>query len=387
MLEEVYFDMSVYHQMGHHSANLLSDNNLQKYTGAILSPVNYNEEEVFAQVESKPKTNFEMIIDPQMYYPRSERGKLREWRYFPSDVDTTDLHSKTWWHKIINLIIETSVWIKVNSVCSPVLAPRIYTDEYYLEMVDLGNYFAAKLHGTGIKPIQTVLVNIADLSDPSRVLKIASIISKTNAEDIYLILVSNIPPRRELSDTEEIKGAMKLINVLETAELNVIVGYSSSDMVLWKAAGAKSCATGKFFNLRRFTSSRFEEPSEGGGQLPYWFEESLMAFLRESDLIRVRNADLLSDSSKNNPFGKEILQNLKESPDKSWLGLSWRQYLYAFADLEERIDQGLDISTILKEAETTWLKIEDKKILMEEMRNNGDWIRSWRRAVLEYNNF
>jgi hypothetical protein len=380
--------MSVYHQMGHHSANLISDPNLTKYLGAILSPVNYNESEVTSQVNSVSNlSKFEMIFDPQMYYPQSERGKLREWGYFPSDVDTADLQSTAWWCQIADSIVTTSVRMKVNSVCSPVLAPKVYSNDFYSTAVDIGNYLTDTLQGSGIRPIQTVLAHIAGLSDPTRVLEIASIVSRTRAPYVYLVLISNVYPRREFADTEEIKGAMKLIYTLEDSGLKVIVGYSSSDVILWKSAGATACALGKFFNLRRFTSSRFQEPSEGGGQLPYWFEESLLSFLRESDLIRVRDANLLSTASLNNPFAKQILNRLIASPGKAWLGLSWRQYLYAFADLEERIEKGLDVSTLLKQAEDTWLQVENNGILMEEMRNNGDWVRIWRRAVLEFKRF
>ena len=151
------------------------------------------------------------------------------------------------------------------------------------------------------------MCGLSYLSQPDKADEIASIISQTKAESIYLIFISNIVPRRELNNTEEIKGAMRLIAALENAGLSVIVGFSSTDLILWKVAGATACATGKFFNLRRFTSSRFEEPSEGGGQLPYWFEESLLAFLRESDVLRVRKAGLLSNASMTNPFGIDIL--------------------------------------------------------------------------------
>ncbi|MBN2981103.1 hypothetical protein [Cohnella algarum] len=42
--------MGSYHQMGHDTINLVSDQNLNQYKGAVLSPVNYNEEKVIAQV-------------------------------------------------------------------------------------------------------------------------------------------------------------------------------------------------------------------------------------------------------------------------------------------------------------------------------------------------
>src|SRR5580704_15281584 len=131
---------------------------------------------------------------------------------------------------------------------------------------------------------------------------IASILSRSKATHVYLVFVSLMEPRREINEVEEIKGAMRLIAALREAGLEVTVGFSSSDMVLWKAAGATNCATGKFFNLRRFTRTRFEEPrGQGGGQLPYWFEESLMAFLRQSDVQRVLPLNLPRLETSPNP--------------------------------------------------------------------------------------
>jgi hypothetical protein len=177
---------------------------------------------------------------------------------------------------------------------------------------------------------------------------------------------------------------MRLVRFLTEAGMRVIVGYTSSDLVLWKYAGAQDCASGKFFNLRRFTPSRFTEPPEGGGQLPYWFEESMMAYLRESDLVRVRRANLLSNNSLTNPFGAQILDQLDNSPGTPWLGLSWRQYLYWFSDFEHRYSQGrIDVNMVLSNAENVWRQLDEQAILMEERQNDGIWLRQWRRAVLE----
>jgi hypothetical protein len=243
---------------------------------------------------------------------------------------------------------------------------------------------AEKLDGSGVKSLMTGVVGLADLTMAGRPLAVASILSRAPTDEVFLVLVGHTEPRRELADPEELKGAMRLIRALEKADMRVTVGFTSSDMVLWKHAGATACASGKYFNIRRFTRNRFEEPAGGGGQLPYWFEESLMAFLRESDLLRVRDAQLLSDASLRNPFGREILDLLANAPGTAWLGKSWRQYLWWFADAEHRIGSGaLDVPQLLKQAENTWQNIEDR-ILMEEVTNNGAWIRSWRRAVIEF---
>lgn len=378
--------MSAYQQMGHHTVNLIEDPLLERYTGAILSPVNYTEAEISSQVE-RADTDFDMIFDPQLYFPRSERGQLRTWRYFPNDVDTADLSSEAWWRRIVDGLVSTCGDIRPSAVASPATVPRTYRNEYYAQMVHVGSLLAEDLEGTGMRPIQTAIASLADLSTPGRALEVASILSRSVASAVYLIFVGDTDPRRELSDPEGLKGAMRLIASLEGAGLKVMVGFTSSDMVLWKAAGASSCATGKFFNLRRFTSSRFEEPSQGGGQLPYWFEESLLAFLRESDLLRIQRADRLGATSLENPFGSEILQQLSSSPDEAWIALSWRQFMYAFADLEGRISAGsTNVADLLARAERAWLELEDSAILMEEPRNDGTWLRPWRRALLEYRN-
>lgn len=378
--------MGVYHQMGHDTKNLLHIDALNRFSGAILSPVNDSEAGILAQIDSLgEREGFETIFDPQLYYPRSERGCLREWSYFPQDVDTSDISSEVWWQEVTERFAETCVRLKPGAACSPAFTPLMYHNDYYSMMVRICDFLCEILRGTGVRPIQTLMAGLADLSVPSRALEIASIISRTGADSVYLVLVGSTEPRRESTNPEEIKGAMRLISALENNDLRVIVGFSSSDFVLWKAAGASICATGKYFNLRRYTSSRFTEPLEGGQQLPYWFEESLLAFLRESDVIRVRNQNALSEASLRNPIALQILETLDTIPGQPWLALSWRQYMYAFSDLEERIaNRTIDVSNLLRETEHRWLSLEDASVLMEEPRNNGEWIRAWRRALIEY---
>jgi hypothetical protein len=168
----------------------------------------------------------------------------------------------------------------------------------------------------------------------------------------------------------------------------VIVGFCSSDIVLWKAAGASHCSTGKFFNLRRFSRARFDDQSQGGGQLPYWFEESLLAFVRESDILRIRPRGLIDNTLAHNPFGVDIINRLDEDRGLAWIALGWRQYLHWFANFESRCAaNGVNIAQLLRTAETNWRNLNDNDVLMEEVRNDGVWLRPWRRAVAEFRNF
>lgn len=378
--------MSVYHQLGHDSVNLLREPGLSVYAGAVLSPVNYREAQTANQIalcaEQPP---LETILDPQLYVPTSQMGKLRTWHYFPSDVDTADTSSITWWNGVTGKLATVVKRLKPSGVCSPAVIPRVFSDDYYATVVDVANRFAERLDGTNTTLLQTVIVRLEELAEPARPMAIASVISRSVALRCFLVLSSSVVPRRELKDVDGLKGAMRLIALLEEAGLRVLVGFSAGDMLLWKAAGATDCASGKFFNLRRFTRARFEEPEGGGGQLPYWFEEGLVAFLREADLDRLYKQNRLSAASLDNPFGRQIIEQRVARPADAWLGLSWRQFLWWFGDAEARIRSGsLQPRTCLKEAEAAWLALSDENFLMEEPRNDGAWLRPWRRALSEF---
>lgn len=373
--------MPAFHQLGHHGENLLEDTDLAAYAGAIVSPVNYTEADTLVQIERLQRPGFGFLFDPQLYFPHTNRGVLREWDYFPADVDTADQSSLAWWEGLVTRALETGRRLGTHSICSPAIVTRSYSNEYFDLLTQVGSMVARAANG--FIPVQTLLVSLSELADRNRAFTIASILSRTECRSIYLIFVTDLEPRRELPDAAELTGGMLLISLLEQAGLQVLVGFSSTDSILWKAAGATACATGKFFNLRRFTKSRFEEPAGGGGQLPYWIEESLFAYLRETDVIRVRDEGLISETSMRNPFRQPIFDAIDAG--QPWLALSWRHYMWWFADFEARMVSGeADPRFLLQQAETNWLTLQDRDVLFEEPRNNGSWIRPWRQALADF---
>jgi len=377
--------MGVFHQMGHLSKNLLLEEDLLLFKGAILSPVNEDFNSMNKIIQSRRDNQFEMIFDPKIYYPPSHIRYLSGWEYFPDDNIRNIREFKNWQRSKIEILKRKILELQPDSVLSPAYIPSSFSDEYYHTIVDLRERFSNQLSVEGINIIQTLIVNLSNLTDMNRVAEIASICSSGTCKRAFLILISNIPPRYELDNFEEIFGAIKLINYLEQAEIRVIVGFSSSDIILWKYAGASDCSSGKFFSLRRFTLPKIKAQKGGGGQVPYWFEESLMAFIREQDLIKITKAGILSPSSIRNPYGNRILHSLHGENEPKWLSLSWRQYLYWFADFEMRFVKGLiDSITLLSNAQQKWNRLRNENILMEEYQNNGEWIQVWLRALTEF---
>lgn len=381
--------MSAYMHMGHQTENLVCEKGLTNYKGIVLSPINRTVENLIKDVSDfRKKGAGNILFDPQLYMPKATRGELPNYPYFDSALDTIDLSSNPWWNKACDQIAEFVYSLNCNEVCSPIICPKVYNDDFFVLSTDAGSYLKKKL-GKELQVYQSVMVRIEELVDNDRLMRIASIVSNTEADGYYVIFQSDIEPRRELSKNEEISGAMKLISLLSKTGLDVIVAYTSSDMILYKIAGAKHCATGKFFNLRRFTKSRFDEPTNGGGgQISYRFEHFLLSFLREADILRLKKfgyTSLLSNSSPSAYWVQEIEKTMKEG--KPWLALSWRHYLEWFVEKEKEltITDAFSIGeNWLRTAESSWIKLGDKNILMEEPRNDGKWIRSWRIAINEF---
>jgi hypothetical protein len=387
--------MSAYMQMGHDTENLVGEPGLEDFKGIILSPVNRFPDELAKNIKAfREKGDYDIVLDSQLYSPRSLREKLKQYPYFPTDLDTADTFSMSWWQNIIDSLSKYSKELSIDSVTSPVFLPKVFNLNYYSVCSEIAQQVEDSLKGTGMKILHTVMVELSHLADDNFLMECASIVTQPDCSGIYIVFVSNVDPRRELSDSAELYGAMKFINELESSGKTVMVSNCSSDMLLFKAAGASHCATGKFFNLRRFTVSRFEEPSEsGGGQLAYWFEHSLLSFLREADLLRLQNNghnNLVGNLHSSNCWSDKILSQLDEQSGKAWLALGWRQFLCWFAKTERTIDSSDALQTVRdwsKSAEEAWLRLEDDDIFLEERRNNGTWLRPWRQALSSFKKY
>lgn len=373
--------MKAYHQLGHQSINLVKES-LLKYSGVVCSPVNYDQHETKAFIEDI-KDDFSIIFDPQLYFPNTTREKLKNWSYFPKEFDTSDRSDIEFWESLCKKLIDVCKQLECSKICSPCFIPKKYNEDYYKTIIEICNHAINENLNTDLEIIQSVIINYDELEIENSAEIIGSIITETKSKAVYLIINSNKKPREELAEADQICVVMKLIKYLKDAGLKVVVPFTSSDFLLWKYAGADICTTGKFFNLRRFSTTRFEDPIDGGGQISYWFEPNLLAYIRSADYIRLKR-NKFNFFENNNPFTEEIVNNIESKTEpKAWLGLSWKKYLFDYQYLNEMLKNTDDIKKFIENVEINWGSI-DGDILMEEAKNNGKWIRQWRIAIMEF---
>lgn len=377
--------MAVYHQMGYDSWNLIAEKSLRNYAGLILSPVNDSPSDVTTKLAKlgKQRSSLEVILDPQFYKPKSDRGHLTSWDHFSAEIDTTDLTDVTWWKKQCKSLVSTAQKIGADSICSPAIIPKIYNDDYYRWTVDCAELLHKESSSKNIGTLVTTVVRLSDLAEKTAPQRIASILTSSRVDRLYLVLFDDLGPRQQRSDFEELAGAVALIRLLEEAGTRVLVAFSGLDLILWKAAGATDAATGKFFNLRRFVPGRFEDATEGGRVVPYWTDDLLITWLREDD-VRLLDRESLIDrnNAASNPYSSQILAILDAGTGEAWVGLGWRQYMYWFMEVESAISKDRSLAhQLLITADTRWSEVTSSNIYLFDRQNTGDWIRPWLNAL------
>lgn len=380
--------MGVYHQMGHDSWNLVGEKPLNGFAGMILSPVNDPPSEVIQKLRQlkNPPENLEIILDPQYYEPRAARGHLPDWPHFSDDVDTVDLGDLKWWDGRASALAKVAKEIGVDAICSPAFRPKNnnYDDSYFSWIVECAN--RTQIHATNAKLdiLLTAIVGLPELAKKGRAQAIASRLTATSISRIYLVLSDELPPRTQRPDAESLAGAIRLIRMLEEAGSQVLVAFSGLDMLLWKAAGASSVASGKFFNLRRFVPGRFQnDAQEGGRVVPYWTDGPLVTWLREDD-VKMLDRKGLIDRAKagTNPYSQKILSILDAGMGQPWVREGWRQYLYWLQETEALVSGDIAaVKTLLKKADSAWGVIADSEIYLYDRQNTGEWVRPWLNAI------
>jgi hypothetical protein len=379
--------MSAYLQLGHESWSLLEEPDIGAFAGLVLSPVNDGP----AYVEDRlgrlgdQRAQLEVILDPQMYNPSADKGCLNEWPYYSAEFETADHSDAGWWTQRGREIVDQGLRLGVNAICSPALFPRVFSDDYYGLMVEVGDATRAYATSNGVDTLLTAIVSLRDLANPARAFELASLLSRSDCDRLYLTFLNDDVPQREpLRDNAGMPTAVHLVRLL-SSQMRVHVAFAAHDIVLWKYAGATDVSSGKWQNVRRFSPGRWREEDPGGRQVPYWNESTLLTLMREPDAARLeREGWFAGRSFADNPAEGRILEILRSGVATPWLKLSWLQYLRWVRNVEAAWHGNpAAAEAALESADVMWGEVQRRRILFQERFNTGDHVRAWLSALRE----
>ena len=381
--------MASYLQQGYTSWNLFEEPDIGHYSGMVLSPVNDGPAEVAAGLRrlGKQRERLEAILDPQMYNPAVDKGFMDQWAYFPSDFATANHADAAWWIERGQAVVEQAAELGIDAVCSPAMFPKSLVDDYYSLMVEIADATCRTARPLGIDTLLTAIVSLRDLANPARAYAIASILSRSRCDRVYLTFLNEeVKQQKEpLRESGGLPTAVHLVRLL-SSQMRVHVAFAAHDVVLWKHAGAADVSTGKYMNLRRFSPGRWEEEKKGGQPVAYWNEGSLLTLLRNTDVARLLRSGWYDGRDLSaNPASERIMEMVRNGSDVVWLKQSWLQYLRWFTEAEAAWHgQPGDAERFLVESDRLWGDIVDtRQILFDDRYNSGMHVRQWLNALRE----
>jgi hypothetical protein len=374
--------MSMYLQLGHESWHLLDEPQLGAFTGVVLSPVNDSPTYVTERLDrlKDRRADLEVILDPQLYNPANFKGTLGDWLYFPSDFESATREDVRWWQGVASAIVRNAGGVGADTVCSPAFVPKTFSDGYFELVVAIADQMKREATDRGLATMLTAIVPIKDLLDRSRGPAIASILSGSDCDRVYLVFLDDTPPREPYKDPDALSEAMRLVNML-SRDMRIHIAFSGLDQVLWRYAGAQDVSTGKWLNTRRFAPGRWQDEETGGRVVPYWTDGEFIALLRDADVLRLDREGLLAgETLAMNPFSLEILEILRKGSGEAWLRLSQLQYLKWAHFAHDSLSGAGKARAYLERADRRWATAQDKRIFFSDRFNEDPAVRAWLHA-------
>ena len=262
--------MKVYHQTGHRDnwnrecfLNGIGD-------GLIYSPINIDADKLLSFDPALKITGF---LDPQLYLLNEAKGTLHTYPYFPGnikpDFSTPDLDNS---HiQLAKLCVDYQMQNDLNYLVIPT---RYHTDNPTTYFIQSTDYFVTpfcdyvRTNNIKKKVLLSVIVKSIMLSDEEKRNEVLNwITGHQQISGVYLIFEDNFTSK-QIKDFEFLLNALRFITILKKNQMEVHLGYTNTEGLLYSIAMPDSVTVGSYENLRSFGIKRFQDLENGPMRAP-----------------------------------------------------------------------------------------------------------------------
>lgn len=379
--------MKVYHQTGH-----LAKWNIECFLndigdGIIYSPINIDADKLTAYKKKLKDTSF---LDPQLYLLNVAKGTLDTYPYFPGnlkpDFTTPDLDNSN--IELAKLCIDYQVQNDFEYVVIPT---RYYADNPTNYLVQSTDFFVIPFcnyisnHSIPKKILLSVIIKPLMLIDDEKRNEILNwITGQQNVDGVYLIFENNFTSK-QIKDFDYLLNALRFIKILKDNKMEVHLGYTNTEALLYSVAMPDSVSMGSYENLRSFAIKRFMESENTAMRSP-------SPRLYSSHLLQWVDYVYIQAMRRLIPDYEEIFDNsefkpLMFTPDFKWHFAKpelYKHYFFVFnqqvrslpSDQNERIDS---LKRKVNGAISLFKEIEDKILLDDD--SNGSHLPTWYNVI------
>ena len=375
--------MKVYHQTGFRDKWNIESFRNGVGDGLIFSPINIDADKLLSIDVNLKQSGF---LDPQLYLLNEAKGTLDTYPYFPGnlkpDFTTPDLDNS---HiQLAQLCIDYQI---KNDFSYLIIPTRYYSDNptsYFAQSTD---YFVTPFcdyvreNKIQKKILLSVIVKTIMLSDEEKRNEVLNwITGHQNVDGVYLIFENNFTSK-QIKDFDYLLNVLKFIKVLKDNQMEVHLGYSNTESLLYSIAMPDSVTVGSYENLRSFGIKRFQDLENGPMRAPrarlysskllQWLDYQYVEAMRE---LITDYVDYFDDSEFRPLFFKPEYNWQFQKPEP------YKHYFYVFNNQVKSLplNQNERIEVLkgsIRKAVNLFSTIEKELLLDDD--SNGSHLPTW----------
>lgn len=350
--------ISIYHQCGHNSNwNIDSFSDDECGDGLILSPVHWQMSKIEHLADEIKNRS---LFDPQYYLPNSQKSKLKSYPFFPETI--SDGFSTRDFVLISLKSAQQCVEFQMSQDFEKIIIPARYFDQLDPDYTDKQEEYTVRPFLTAIteakvkKPIFLTLPLTSHMVENktyrTQILNWVTGFPEING--VYAIAAFE-RDTKQIQSKSFIIAYMDFLTELRKADLQLIIGYSNTESLIYSLIDDCILSFGTFENTRLFSVDKFVVmDEERRGPKARIYIPKLLNWIQfdQAKQIMVDAPDIWDEIYEPTEYGDQALKAATE-PTFNQAGL----YKHHFICFYEQINELKKLDVVMRYSKLrTWIK-------------------------------
>lgn len=222
----------------------------------ILSPRDLNEEQIEIFAAQIGSINGHTLFDPQLFKPHSDHPRLVKHRYWPDSYNTNFLTDPSAWNRLLLILKEYNDLALTDKYILPGVCCDLFDDDW----IEIHQMILDESLGIMCDKERLFTLSLSSdiLRNEEHVEMILNQLESWDVDGIYLVPE---PPKNQylIEDPIWLSNLMMLTSGIKLQGKNVVVGYSSHQMLCLSMSKVDAISSGRWLNVRSFSTQKFLE--------------------------------------------------------------------------------------------------------------------------------
>lgn len=330
------------------------------------------------------------FFDPQFYVPSSERKNILTYPFYPNTIIHGEYGTAVY-QECAYESAEGCIKFQIEQNYDRIIIPSFYDSNDMLLAIQktnetiINNHLAVLKEKSITTPVYlTAIVTDSILVNEKTTDYYLNILTKYQEVDGIYLIPNLSRTNKRISNINNITALMNFIYTLRKNDLDVQIGYTDIDSILYTLADPSGVTMGTYENSRHFSINKFLEPKRSGPPKARLFSAPLLQWI-DADYIEAihqlyPDADTVFDHNKyyQPDFRHEFDWQFQNKEIYFHYFLSFKKIVDSLPlEFDDRLDY---LRGLIANADSLYKKLANHGIIFDA-NSSGDHLSHWLTAI------